>query len=335
MIVTLRGTDSEDPVKRSTSSKVCKLSRVSLGLLLAEGALCAPPHDPEMVKYVNDAIDIMEQHSIYRNRISWPDLRELLFESTEELTELSHAHAAIENALQSIGDRRGRLMSPEQLDPLINDGVGSTRLSPWTPVEAKLIGDRIGYVTVPNLIGRNDLRTIPYVDEMHEAIKGVDSDDVCAWIVDLRDTSAGNILAMLAGIRPILGSSEAGGQIDVDHTIYPRRIENSLGAYRLRNRNPPVAVLIGHETSGSGEATALAFVGREMSLTFGEPTAGLTTGTWVVLLSDGYLLVLSRSIMTDRIDRPFLDGIQPQVRASENEIVDVAAEWLGFSDPCH
>lgn len=332
----------ESPLLRTTRSILGKLSLAALGLFLAGGAFCAAPHDPELVKYVDDALDIMEEHSIYRNVMYWQEFREIVFERTEELTELSHAREAVENALLWLGDRHGRLIPPEEVDALVNDGIESSRLSAWTPVEAKLIGDRFGYVTVPSVVGRNARRVSHYVDEMHEAIRSVDSDDVCGWIVDLRDTTGGNIWAMLAGIGPVLGSGEAGGEIGADRRTFIRRVENgragpaepSRRAYKLKNRYPPVAVLIGRETSGSGEATALAFVGREMSSTFGEPTAGLTTGRMPFPLSDGSYLSLSRSMLTDRIHRPFLDSIQPQVKAKQNEIIDIAVDWLGHTDVC-
>ncbi len=322
-------------MKRSTSSYVCNLSLMVLGLFLAEDALCAPAHDPKMVQYVNDAIDIMEQHSIYRNRISWQQFRQLLFESTEELTELSHAHAAIENALLAIGDNNSGVIPAEEMDALVNDGVESSRLSPWTPVEAKLIGGRIGYISVPSLVGRNSSRTIPYIVEMHNLMQTIDSEEVCGWIVDLRNNTGGNLGAMLAGIGPVLGSGEAGGGVGPDGKIHVRQFENDRRAYKLKNRYPPVAVLIGGETSGNGEAMALAFVGREMSLTFGAPTAGLTTARWAYPLPDGSFLSLSRGMLTDRIHRIYYGPIQPQTKATENEVIDVAAEWLKFSDPCH
>ena len=65
-----------------------------------------------------------------------------------------------------------------------------------------------------------------YVDEMHDVIKSIDSNEVCAWIVDVRDNTGGNVFPMLAGIGPILGSGAAGGGVRADGTTYFRRVEN-------------------------------------------------------------------------------------------------------------
>ena len=327
---------------RTTKSNVGKFPLAALSLFLAGSVFCAPFQDPELVKYVNDALDIMEEHSIYQNIVYWEEFREIAFERAEELTELSDAHKAIEEALLRLGDRHGRLIPPDELDALANDGLESSRLEPWTPGDAKLIGDRIGYITVPNVAGRSKSRVNAYVDEMHEAMKNIDSDDVCAWIVDLRKTTGGNISALVDGIVPILGSGVVGGQVGPDGKIHVYRVEDGRSwqdrrggrAYKLKNRNPPVAALIGQETSGSGEAIALTFLGREMSLTFGEPTAGLTTLRAPFMLSDGSALALSRSILTDRINRLYFKGIRPQVRATDKEIINVAVKWLESSDPC-
>jgi len=327
---------------RKTKSELGKLPFAALSLFLAGSVFCAPSQDPELVKYLNEALDIMEEHSIYQNIIYWEEFREIVFERAEDLTEISHAHKAIEDALLRLGDRHGQLILADELDALVNDGVDSNRLAPWTPVEATLIGDQIGYVTVPSIVGRSKGRVDAYVDEMHAAIKSIDSDDVCAWIVDVRKTGGGNISAMVIGIAAFLGSGVVAGQIGPDGKIRELRVEDARSGqrkrggriYRLKNRKPPVAVLIGSETSGSGEAIALTFVGREMSMTFGESTAGLTTGRAPFRLSDGSALSLSRSILADRINRPYFQGIRPQVRATENEIMVVAIEWLGSRAPC-
>jgi carboxyl-terminal processing protease len=321
---------------------VCKLTLAAVSLFLASGAFAASSQDPKLVKYVNDALDIMEKHSIYRNLIYWEEFREIVFENTNELTELSDAHAAVDDALVRLGDRQGQLYLPDEADAIENDGVSSNRLPAWTQVSQELIDEQIGLITVPAIEGINERRMSQYIDEMQAAIKSIDSDDVCAWIVDLRDNTGGNALPMLTGIAPILGSGVIGGGIRADRTTFTRRVENgrigraepSGRPYKLKNPYPPVAVLIGSKTSGAGEATAIAFIGREVTRTFGEPTAGLTTGFRPFRMEDDSVLVLSGSLMTDRLNRPYFGRIQPQVAATSDEIIDIAVEWLGNTGHC-
>jgi len=327
---------------RSTNSKSCKLAIVTLCLLFASATFGAPPHDPGIVKYVDKALDTMERHSIMRNVIDWREFREITFQSANELNDLSDAHATIADALLRLGDRHSRLILPDRAKAMNRDNDSSGELRAWTPVSGRLVDRRIGLITVPAFGGLNVHRMSRYVDEMHDAIKRIDSDDVCAWIVDIRDNPGGNVAPMLAGIGPILGSGQAGGGIRADGTRSFRRVERGRAGkagpsgrpYRLKNRNPPVAVLIGHNTASSGEATALSFIGRERTMTFGEPTAGLTTGNKGFKLKDGAILNLAASVMTDRTGRHYGGVIQPQVAASNDEIITVAVNWLNSTGPC-
>jgi carboxyl-terminal processing protease len=311
-------------------------------LISASAAIGAPPHDPKIVKYVDKALDIMERNSIMRNLIEWEEFREITFERASELNNMSDAHATIRDAVMRLGDNHSRLILPDRAAARkkLDDSSGGPPA--WTPVAGQLVDQRIGLITVPAFVGSNTHRMTRYVDEMHDVIKSIDSDEVCAWIVDVRNNPGGNVFPMLAGVGPILGSGTAGGGVRADGTTYFRSVENghsgkagpSRRSYRLRNKNPPVAVLIGHKTASSGEAVALSFIGRKDTLTFGEPTEGLTTGNRGFNLKDGAVLNLTVSVMTDRIGRSYGGSIQPQVAASNDEILGVAVGWLSSMGPC-
>lgn len=277
-----------------------------------------------------------------RNLISWDEFREITYERATELNDLSDAHTAIADALLRLGDGHSRLILPERAAAMKMNDDSSGGPPAWTPVSGQLVDRRIGLVTVPAFVGHNGRRMSRYVDEMHDVIKSIDSDEVCAWIVDIRDNPGGNVFPMLAGIGPILGSGPAGGGVRSDGTSYFRRVDNgrsgqagpSRRSYKLKNRNPPVAVLIGPKTASSGEATAISFIGRERTMTFGQPTAGLTTGNRGFTLKDGAILNLTVSIMTDRIGRRYGGSIRPQIAASNDEIIRVAVDWLSSTGLC-
>jgi C-terminal processing protease CtpA/Prc len=329
-------------VIRPTIANLCKLAFVTFSLISASAAFGAAPHNPKIVKYVDAALDRMERYSIMRNVIYWEEFREITYERATELSDLSDAHTAIADALLRLGDGHSRLILPDRAAAMKMRDDSSGGPPAWTPVLGQLVDRRIGLVTVPAFVGLNARRMSRYVDEMHDVMKSIDSDEVCAWIVDLRDNTGGNVFPMLAGIGPILGSGNAGGGVRADGTTYFRRVENgrsglagpSRRSYRLENRNPPVAVLIGHKTASSGEAIAISFIGRERTMTFGEPTAGLTTGNRGFTLKDGAVLNLTVSVMFDSIGRRYGGRIRPQVAASNDEIIKVAVDWLSSTGLC-
>jgi carboxyl-terminal processing protease len=343
MIVDRSETHSDGPVIRSTILKLCKLAFVTFCLFSASAAFGATPHDPKIVKYVDKALDIMERRSIMRNLIEWEEFREITFERASELNDMSDAHATIRDAVMRLGDNYGRLILPDQAAALKELDESSGGPPAWIPVSGRLVDQHIGLITVPTFVGLNKKRMKRYVDEMHDVMKSIDSDEVCAWIVDIRENTGGNVHPMLSGIGPILGSGRAGGGVGADGTTYFYSVKKngrsgeagpSRRAYRLKNRNPPVAVLIGRKTASSGEAIALAFIGREETLTFGEPTAGHTIGWGAFTLKDGAILNLAGTVMIDRIGRRYGGSIQPQVAASNDEIIGVAVGWLSSMGLC-
>jgi len=342
MIADRSDTHSDSPVIRSTILNLCKLAFVTFCLFSASAAFEVPPHDPKIVKYVDKALDIMERNSIMRNVIYWEEFREITFERASELNDISDAHATIRDAVMRLGDNHSRLILPDRAAARKKLDESSGGPPAWTPVSGRLVDQRIGLITVPAFVGINTNRMKRYVDEMHGVMKSIDTDEVCAWIVDIRENTGGNVFPMLSGIGPILGSGTAGGGVRADGTTYFRSVENgrsgqagpSRRSYRLKNRNPPVAVLIGRKTASSGEAIALSFIGREETMTFGEPTAGLTTGNRGFNLKDGAVLNLTVSVMFDRIGRRYGGSIQPQVAASNDEIIGVAVGWLSSMGTC-
>src|SRR5690606_7638415 len=96
---------------------------------------------------------------------------------------------------------------------------------------------------------------------------------VCGWIIDLRRNSGGNLWPMLLGVGPLVGDGDAGAAVYPDGRRVPfwyRDGRVGLGdyvqlrvtrPYRLRRRDPYLAVLLGERTASSGEILAGAFRG--------------------------------------------------------------------------
>lgn len=118
-----------------------------------------------------------------------------------------------------------------------------------------------------------------------------------------------------------------------------RKVHYSLTAPRTPPRelsSDLVAVLIGPWTMSSGEMLTIAFLTRERTRTFGEPSGGLTTITGFFPLSDGSTLVLPTGRAATRDGREFRGKIEPHTPVPfskwptvEDEVVEAAAHWLG------
>jgi C-terminal processing protease CtpA/Prc len=116
-----------------------------------------------------------------------------------------------------------------------------------------------------------------------------------------------------------------------------------MSAYTLKNPKPSVAVLVSRITASSGEAALIAFIGRENTRTFGEPTNGLPTVNDLHELEDGAALVITESYMADRNGTTYDDIIRPDqevvtdwanVGNDKDEVLSTASRWLQDQPSC-
>ena len=146
---------------------------------------------------------------------------------------------------------------------------------------------------------------------------------------------------MLSFFGPILGDGIAGYFIDPDNHAssffykdgtafedsYPQSTVQD--PYSLIKSNPKVAVLIDENTVSSGEAVALAFVGRPNTRLFGSNSCGKTTANHAFTLSDGAVLALTFGVMTDRNKNKFWGPIiRDETPSSQSDAVTAAINWL-------
>jgi len=186
----------------------------------------------------------------------------------------------------------------------------------------------------------------------------------CGFVVDLRGNTGGNMGPMQLGLSPLMGEgysfpAVAGpGMLD---GVY--RIENgAIMGYdtstarkgenfgRLTNwpERPalaaaPVAVLIDQATASSGEATAIALIGRNATRFFGEKTFGLASANQDLVLSDGIRLLLTISYLKDSAGRTYPEGVPPDVAVAtgpgdpndpDDAVVEAAKAWLTTQGAC-
>ena len=338
-------------------------ARAILGaaLLLACGspALAAPAEAVELpsAEALEQMLHLLETQSLYRDRVDWSDVRARLSAAADDPAQ--QRRVLDEAATRSSGGH-GRWISPRQQQARsaraqrLNAGQGAAL------AESPNVDARIGVLTVGPFVEdlqrsgqeRHDARRT-YALALQQRITALDDGTRCGWVVDVSGNSGGNMWPMLMGLLPLLqGTPDAKGALigafrSADGVQWWRQGEGEVrqdgtqglrsreAAYRLRAGSAPVAVLIGARTASSGEAVALAFRGQAGSRSFGQPSAGFSTGNRQTKLVDGTTLLLTHNVMADRNGQGDGASLQPdQTTASGPDTLAAAQQWLLAQPAC-
>lgn len=289
------------------------------------------PISAEATAYLNEALDVIQNNSLYRESIDWDALRQDTFKVAKYAQTPADTYGAIRFALVRLGDHHSSLYTPNEFEQTA-EMTASDNPAP----RGKLLLDRIGFIAIEEFwgSGRNE-----YATKTQQVIRDLDAQNPCGWIVDLRENNGGTMWPMLAGIGPILGDGDVGAFVDSyghkavwsyrsGQAMLDGHINTQVNGqpYQLKASFPPVAVLTGVNTASSGEAIVIAFRGRPNTRSFGLYTAGLTTANDPFGLSDGAVIVLTTSVEADRTGQVYRDRIDP------NEVVDDVKQFTFLMD---
>lgn len=291
------------------------LTTIASALVLSQASAAAqtPAMSSRARTYLQGALDTLQAVILRGDTVSWRNVRDTAFLIARGAQEERDTYGAIAWAL-----RRANPHSFFQARPA---GVV------WRVLEGQ-----VAYVRVPQINGPG----VALADSIHSAIRMLDSEGACGWIVDLRSNGGGNMWPMLAGIGPLLGDSivgSFGNPSTADRWLYrdgtslvlkPDGRRDTATAisgpgYRLKSDLPPVAVLLDGITGSSGEALALAFRGRPNTRSYGSSTAGAATANRGSRLPDGANMVVTAGYMADRT------GAQSDGRVQPDSLVSVPA----------
>ncbi|HLF11708.1 MAG TPA: S41 family peptidase [Gammaproteobacteria bacterium] len=311
-------------------------------------------------RYIDAALEIMQQHSINRGSIDWQTFRAATLDQARGSINIGDAHLALRFALRNLGDHHSYFVTPQTAASLDAAPVGNARTG-RKPVQPSgvLLDGAFGYVALPGFAGGTPMDQVQFAESIHQLIKGLDSSKACGWILDLRGNSGGDLWPMLAGIGPLLDEGEIGASLYPDGSRIPvwyRDGKAGFGEYvqlrvrgtpyRVMATSAPLALLIGSSTASAGEVILMAFHGRENTLTFGAPTRGLSTGNRIFPLSDGAELVLTVAATSDRSGRVYSGSIAPDrvvpeaggavvtESASDETVTAAALAWLKQQTGC-
>ncbi len=310
--------------------------RLFILLIIFLTASCSNEDDSSTVRnYLNGVVDIMQANSINRNSIDWRDFRDQVLMTADGITEIEGTNGALRIALGLLGDNHSLIRR--------NSGVvlsaSNLRCQLGSTMES-VLPDSIGYIRIGPFSGTDNNRMTMFAQNLHDQIQVQDNANISGWIVDLRGNTGGNMWPMLAGVGPILGEGIAGyfigpngSQQFWDYSNGGSRLNQSIlvqvpNPYTVISSDTKVAVLLDQSVISSGEAIAVAFIGRPNTRSFGSSTCGLSTSNSTFVLPDGSILFLTTAFFADRNRTLYGGPLAPDVVTDENNILERASEYL-------
>jgi hypothetical protein len=146
--------------------------------------------------YLEEMINIMQAHSINRDRIDWADFRAQVYERAGTAQSVRDLRGAISRALTLLEDNHSFLRR--------SDGGfiygASPNCSANPPRDLSIPAD-IAYVQVSAFSGSSS-EALSFADELQERIRSADTSGKVGWIVDLRGNRGGQYVAHAGGHRP-------------------------------------------------------------------------------------------------------------------------------------
>lgn len=333
-------------------------------LLLACGSPTAVPSTPpqptalptstptmsaEARAYLDQALDLMQQHALNREQLDWTRVRQAAHDRAVKALTPADTYPAIKGALSCLRDGyHSWLLTPEQVAAMESGALDGGNVDP----SGELLDSGLAYLLLPG-VGGSDKLCQGYATAVQAFIGGLAAAQPCGWVVDLRQNNGGNMWPMLAGVGPLLGEGQNGAFVYPDGRHDPwsyaegqascgdavvTAIDSTLVHPPLEPQ-PPVAVLLGRSTASSGEAIVVAFRGRPATRSFGTQTAGLSTANQGFPLADGAVLNLTIARYADRTGMVYDGPIAPDevvdaAQSPPDQVLEAAVAWLLSQPAC-
>lgn len=295
---------------------------------------------PEVKQYVSRYLSIIKQNSIYTNELNWANIESNINLLTRYIYSLSEAQVLVEYILQKLrseGDTHSFLQSPGWTEKLRMMG------QPF-PV-SKILSPDIGYINIPRFTSEEVSVARKFASVLQECIRELDQKrNVDKWIIDLRENTGGGMYPAIAGLGPLLGNGPLGQFVGYkDGQIYHLSWSYSKGKamlgknvmakvdnpYKNIQKKIKIALLVGPNTSSSGEMIAIAFIGKSGVTLIGQPTAGLISGNSAFPLLNGNILYLASAYTKDRLGKTYKKGIYPDFLSNSDEAnIQNANDWF-------
>lgn len=298
-------------------------------LRLTLAPLSTAPASPAAEKLLDEAISIVQKNAIRAKDVDWsahePEIRAFAAGAEQP----SDVYVAIRYVLTLLNDGHSNFLPPAQTKAYAEGGADNP-----TP-EFRATKD-MGYIAIPGYSGTSPTAGRAYALRMFAALQQAPAAR-CGWIIDLRTNSGGNMYPMLNGLEPFLGVQTLGFFVKPSAKVAwpsPHSLPVAPPPQLMPLASAWVAVITGPRTASSGEIVAIAFRGRSHTRSFGQPTAGLTTGNAIFKLSDGSSIALTVSVDADRTGRVYGGKLDPDEVLDDAAVMEAAGKWLRDSSGC-
>lgn len=303
----------------------------------------------EADNYIKVVVDTMRANALYRNRLNFDDIYQIIRFNAKGANKPEDTYAAIQKSIPYLVDHHSSFFTPTELKQyfgdvnireLINndgylqrDGLNIDSLKATLNFSSgRLINDKVGYLAIAPFTHLYLAAVTMYSDSIQQLIKQFDRNKTKGWIIDLRENNGGATPPMIVGIGPLLPENNKGYYVNDQHQsesefFYQNGAfyENEVGKkatppiliskinYKVKDGTLPVAVLIGPESASAAEGVATILAGNPHVKMFGKKTAGLTTGNDFFVLEDEAVLNLTTSFLANRDQVVYERGIEPDV----------------------
>ncbi len=331
---------------------------VWLMVALAAASGAANARDVPSAEAQARILDLLQQQSLYRDRVDWPKARAELAAARDP----AQTRRVLDDVIQRSSGGHGRWTSANELSAQSRRAQATQAAMGAAPTQIEDASGgptaRLGWITVGAYMDdrtqsqevQNQARKQAAI-ALQTRIREQDDGNRCGWVVDLRGNTGGNMWPMLLGMGPLLGDAKGADPVGMFLLADKRQpwayregavwldgkgvVGSRNTQYTLRHPGAPVAVLFGPRTASSGEASVLAFRGRAASRSFGQPSAGYSTANTPQRLPDGSLLLLTGSVIADRNGVGDGSPLQPDVTVGAGQDAAAAArEWLLARPAC-
>jgi hypothetical protein len=285
----------------------------------------APAASLTVSRYFAIAMDSIQFYSINESVARSAAFRQKYEQQAASATTFAQTYPVLQRALSEL-DPHSSVSTPQNLPGSTDAPVDRPDLR----VQSRMAAPRIGYLWVPGYVGRNQAGRI---DSTHQALRALDQNSPCGWVLDLRRNSGGFFFALMASVGPLYapaGDGRVGGQRYAGNYVinwHYRQRANGTDAFLIRDagdsaqlvvQNPwrprrpglPVAVLhntavnaenrFTNITASAGESISLAFRGGPPTRSFGGPTYGVASGRRPFFMPDSARIDVTDSYMFDR-----------------------------------
>jgi carboxyl-terminal processing protease len=283
-------------------------------------------------KLSGEIIKCIEQHSIFIDSLHVENIEQDFEQYIDTFNTYQEVGYYYTRQLRKAGDKHSFYISRNTLENYSKKQKDSLGFS------YQLLEGNIGYLNIPGFLSTDNTVVNDFANQVHNAIRELDSGgNIKGWIVDLRNDHGGNMWPMVLGLSPLIGNEVPGYFSNRTGTVSGWKISSPSNGvtienpYELKEPKNKIAVLYSKNTSSSGEMTAVCFIGKPNSRSFGEYTAGYTTANSVYYLSDDNIFVLAATYVLDRNKKKYTDTIMPDVlieNAVDANVMNQAKAWL-------